>query len=94
MCERNRDIAPVDRDRDKVLEIFSSVSDLLGGHGFDSNWLLFAHSFQDADHHFVTGVKLLFDFVQKFWVVVAVEIISNISGIVHKGKIEKFRNLL
>jgi hypothetical protein len=91
---RERDIAPVDRDRDKVFgDFFLFVSDLLGGDGFDSDWLFFAHSFQDADHHFVTGVELLFDFVQKFWVVVAMEVISNISAIVHKGKVTFFGDI-
>jgi len=57
------------------------------GHGFDTDWLFFAHGLKDTDHHFVAVIKLVFDFFEEIWAGLAVEIVSDVAGVVHEGKV-------
>merc|ERR1711976_310109 len=60
---------------------------LLGGNWFDGEWHFLTQSLEDGDHHFVASLEFRFDFLEELWVVVAVEIVSHITIVVHKGKV-------
>jgi len=66
---------------------------LLGLDWLDGHWHFAAHGLQDGDHHFVTGVELLLDFVQQVLVVVAVEVVTDVAALVHETQVALLGNV-
>jgi len=75
------------RGSSEAIFSWSFKQHLLGGDWLDGEWHFLAQSLEDGDHHLVASLELLLDLFEELWVVVAVEIVSHITRVVHEGKV-------